>query len=175
MCLEDWQYKITLTILGWAFPSLAKVTVCHSQPVKEGGVPLSHKGLLLVPSAPVAVRRAREVSISVKGANIFKLLPVTIRNIDSKSKVFKSELNKFLKGLVWRIRMRGAIHNWRSGSCKCSMSGTLLLGPDKKDSNGSQFQKTEKYIQYCHAHISQHTVLRQKFNLLRPGHRTGPR
>ena len=65
----------------------------------------------VVASAPAALRRAREVSISVKGANIFKLLPVAIKNIDSKSKVFKSELNKFLKGLVWRIRMRGAIHN----------------------------------------------------------------
>ena len=51
----------------------------------------------VVVGAPAAVRRAREVSISVKGEKIFNLLPVTIRNIDSENvEVFKSELDKFL-------------------------------------------------------------------------------
>ena len=34
------------------------------------------------------------------------------------------------EGLLWRIKLRGASHN---------LSGTFLLGPDRKDSNGSQF------------------------------------
>ena len=49
------------------------------------------------PRAPAVVRRARESSLSVKGARIFNLLPVTLRNIDSdKVENFKSELDKFL-------------------------------------------------------------------------------
>ena len=51
----------------------------------------------IVASAPAAVRKARESSLSVKGARIFNLLPVTIRNIDSENvETFKSELDKFL-------------------------------------------------------------------------------
>ena len=49
------------------------------------------------PSAPAVVRRARESSLSVKGARIFNLLPVTLRNIDCDNvENFKSELDKFL-------------------------------------------------------------------------------
>ena len=41
-----------------------------------------------------AVRRARESSLSVKGARIFNLLPVTVRKIDSHNvENFKSELD----------------------------------------------------------------------------------
>ena len=31
--------------------------------------------------------------------------------------------------------------------------------------------QAQKKIQYWQVHLSQHTVLRQKFNLLRPGHK----
>ena len=35
--------------------------------------------------------------------------------------------------------------------------------------NFKRHLQAQKYIQYCQAHFSQHTVLRQKFKLLRPG------
>ena len=48
------------------------------------------------PRALAAVRGARESSLSVKGARIFNLLPVTVRNIDSDNvEYFKSELDPF--------------------------------------------------------------------------------
>ena len=61
--------------------------------VKGYSVPFTtseRRGRTIVPhqvvaKAPAAVRRARESSLSVKGARIFNLLPVTIRNIDSEN------------------------------------------------------------------------------------------
>ena len=51
----------------------------------------------VVARAPASVRRARESSLSVKGARIFNLLPVSIRNIDSENvESFKTELDKFI-------------------------------------------------------------------------------
>ena len=73
--------------------------------VKGYSVPFTtseRRGRTIVPhqvvaKAPAAVRRARESSLSVKGARIFNLLPVTIRNIDSENiQTFKTELDKFL-------------------------------------------------------------------------------
>ena len=73
--------------------------------VKGYSVPFitsERRGRTIVPHqviarAPAAVRRARESSLSVKGARIFNLLPVTIRNIDSENvQTFKTELDKFL-------------------------------------------------------------------------------
>ena len=49
------------------------------------------------PRSPAPVRRARESSLTVKGARIFNLLPVTLRNMDSDNiDIFKSELDTFL-------------------------------------------------------------------------------
>ena len=54
----------------------------------------------IVRSAPTAVRRARENSLSVKGAKIFNLLPAEIRNINSdKVQHFKTKLDEFLRNV----------------------------------------------------------------------------
>ena len=52
----------------------------------------------IVSSAPAAVRRARECSLSVKGARIFNLLPASIRNLNSNHvDTFKGALDTFLE------------------------------------------------------------------------------
>ena len=49
---------------------------------------------------PAPVRRAREASLSVKGAKIFNILPVWIRTVNGVSvDKFKSELDSFLSGV----------------------------------------------------------------------------
>ena len=55
----------------------------------------------LVPRKSCAsVRRARESSLSVKGARIFNLLPAWIRTLNGVSvEKFKSELDRFLSGV----------------------------------------------------------------------------
>ena len=54
----------------------------------------------IIRSAPLSVRRARENSLSVRGARMFNLLPAHIRNISSdKVQHFKSKLDAFLKGV----------------------------------------------------------------------------
>lgn len=51
----------------------------------------------IVRSSPISVRKAREGSLSVKGARMFNLLPIELRNLDSdKVYHFKKELDKFL-------------------------------------------------------------------------------
>ena len=51
----------------------------------------------IVRNAPISVRKAREGSLSVKGARIFNLLPIELRNLESqKVHYFKKELDKFL-------------------------------------------------------------------------------
>ena len=61
---------------------------------RRGRTALPHE---VVKSSPASVRRARESSLGVKGARIFNLLPVTLRNIDSNNvEVFKKELDTFL-------------------------------------------------------------------------------
>ena len=53
--------------------------------------------------APASVRRAMEASLSVKGANIFNLLPQYIRNLNASNQaevgMFKAKLDKFLEGV----------------------------------------------------------------------------
>ena len=52
----------------------------------------------IIKTAPAAVRRARENSLSVKGARLFNLLPADIRNITSnKVQHFKSKLDEYLR------------------------------------------------------------------------------
>ena len=52
----------------------------------------------IVLSAPAAVRRARENSLSVKGAKMFNLLPADIRNITSdRVQHFKTKLDELLR------------------------------------------------------------------------------
>ena len=52
----------------------------------------------VVRNSPVTVRRARESSLSVKGAQMFNLLPANLRNISSNQvNHFKSKLDSFLK------------------------------------------------------------------------------
>ena len=54
----------------------------------------------IVRSAPAAVKRARENSLSVKGAKMFNLLPADIRNINSdKVQNFKNKLDEFLRNV----------------------------------------------------------------------------
>jgi len=51
----------------------------------------------IVRSSPISVRKAREGSLSVKGARMFNLLPIELRNLDSdKVYHFKKELDKIL-------------------------------------------------------------------------------
>ena len=50
----------------------------------------------LVRGAPVAVRRARERSLSVRGARIFNLLPASLRNEVGDFGLFKNHLDIFL-------------------------------------------------------------------------------
>ena len=48
-------------------------------------------------SSSASVQKARESSLGVKGANMFNLLPSTIRNTDSANvDVFKNALDEFL-------------------------------------------------------------------------------
>ena len=62
---------------------------------RRGRTALPHE---VVKSSPASVRRARESSLGVKGARIFNLLPVELRNIDSNNvEVFKKELDTFLE------------------------------------------------------------------------------
>ena len=52
----------------------------------------------VVRHSPISVRKARENSLSVKGARMFNLLPAEIRNINSDNvQHFKKELDIFLK------------------------------------------------------------------------------
>ena len=52
------------------------------------------------PSAPASVRRAREASLSVKGAQLFNLLPRDIRDISTGSvENFKSRLDDWLESM----------------------------------------------------------------------------
>ena len=54
----------------------------------------------IVRSSPVTVRRARENSLSHKGARMFNLLPPELRNISSdKIHHFKSKLDEYLKDI----------------------------------------------------------------------------
>ena len=54
----------------------------------------------IVRSAPSAVKKARENSLSVKGARLFNLLPAEVRNITSdKVHHFKTKLDEFLKDI----------------------------------------------------------------------------
>ena len=80
-------WKISQTLVqGYSVPFL------YSE--RRGRTIVPHQ---VVARAPASVRRARESSLSVKGARIFNLLPVTIRNIDSENvETFKTELDKFL-------------------------------------------------------------------------------
>ena len=61
------------------------------------------RGRLIVPktvvrSSSAAVRQARECSLGVKGAKMFNLLTVSLRNIDSDHvDKFKSQLDAFLQ------------------------------------------------------------------------------
>ena len=64
--------------------------------------PLGRRGRTALPNAvvmssPAQVKKARENSLGVKGARIFNLLPVELRNIDSKNAdTFKKNLDTFL-------------------------------------------------------------------------------
>ena len=62
------------------------------------------QGLYAVPTplargAPAAVRRARERSLSVRGAKIFNLLPASLRNEEGDFDLFKNHLDIFLSGV----------------------------------------------------------------------------
>ena len=69
-------------------------SVTFSNNVRRGRTVLPNS---VVASAPAVVRRARETTLGVKGAKLFNLLPISIRNIDSDNvETFKAELDKFL-------------------------------------------------------------------------------
>ena len=54
----------------------------------------------IVATSSSLVKKARESSIGVKGAKIFNLLPVEVRNINSdNADLFKSELDLFLSNI----------------------------------------------------------------------------
>ena len=55
----------------------------------------------VIRTAPANVRKAREGSLSVKGAKMFNLLPPDIRNLNSdKVDIFKRRLDKFLQSIA---------------------------------------------------------------------------
>ena len=56
-------------------------------------------GAPLARGAPAAVRRARERSLSVRGAKIFNLLPASLRNEEGDFDLFKNHLDIFLSGV----------------------------------------------------------------------------
>ena len=54
----------------------------------------------IIRNSPSVVRKAREGSLSVKGAKMFNLLPAEIRNINADNvQKFKTELDKFLRNI----------------------------------------------------------------------------
>ena len=62
------------------------------------------RGWYIVPptisrGAPALVRRAREKSLSVRGAKIFNILPLHLRNHLGDFDLFKQHLNMFLEGI----------------------------------------------------------------------------
>ena len=55
----------------------------------------------VVRTAPANVKRAREGSLSVKGAKMFNLLPKDLRNFESdKADLFKGKLDRFLQSIA---------------------------------------------------------------------------
>ena len=69
------------------------VTFCNSE--RRGRTILANK---IVKSSPASVRKARECSLGVKGAQLFNILPVTLRNLNSDSvETFKNNLDSFLR------------------------------------------------------------------------------
>jgi hypothetical protein len=72
------------------------------------------RGLYAVPApmargAPAAVRRARERSLAVKGAQIFNLLPASLRNEEGDFDLFKNHLDIFLSGVPDQPTMPGLV------------------------------------------------------------------
>ena len=64
---------------------------------RRGRTALPHN---IVTSSPALVKKARETSLGVKGAQIFNLLPTEVRNIDSSSvDIFKKQLDVFLSDI----------------------------------------------------------------------------
>ena len=69
------------------------VTFLHSE--RRGRTIVPNK---IVKSSPASVRKAREWSLGVRGAQLFNILPVTLRNLNSDSvETFKNNLDSFLK------------------------------------------------------------------------------
>ena len=61
---------------------------------RRGRIALPHN---VVKSSPASVKKARENTLGVKGAKIFNLLPVKLRNMNSKNAdTFKKSLDTFL-------------------------------------------------------------------------------
>ena len=61
----------------------------------------------LARGAPATVRRARERSLSVRGAWIFNLLPASLRNEECDFDLFKKHLDIFLSGVPDQPTMPG--------------------------------------------------------------------
>ena len=54
----------------------------------------------IIRHSPISVKKARERSLSVKGARMFNLLPAELRNINSdKVHLFKRKLDDFLSSI----------------------------------------------------------------------------
>ena len=72
------------------------------------------RGLYTVPAplargATAAVRRAREHSLAVKVAQIFVLLPASLRNEERNFDLFKNHLDIFLSGVPDQPTMLGLV------------------------------------------------------------------
>ena len=61
----------------------------------------------LARGAPATVRRARERSLSVRGARIFNLLPASLRSEEGDFDLFKNHLDIFLSGVPDQPTMPG--------------------------------------------------------------------
>ena len=105
---REWFMIIFIWKISHGFIRGYVVTFTSSEP----------RGITIVPnkivrSAPVPVRKARECFLGVKGAYLFNILPVTLKNFNSdsveslnKTKVLSVQLGKtfsFVKsGVGWR-------------------------------------------------------------------------
>ena len=80
------------------------------------------RGRMILPnkevrSCPAAVRHARESSLGVKGAQVFNLLPASLRNINSKqAETFKTSLDKFLSKVPDQPTVGGLVRASESNS-----------------------------------------------------------
>ena len=73
----------------------------------------------MVKSAPTIVKNARERSLAVKGAQLFNLLPESLRGLNSQHvDLFKNHLDVFLSSIPDQPTVTGLIRGAETNSLK---------------------------------------------------------